>query len=98
MYAGFDDGLAVDDPDVDDDVVVDDIHLWSLHQDTSGAGRPPSTAQVNDNSWVGNMTFINIIIVMIVAISIIFIIPIIDVNMKMMMITIVNIMITWPRV
>ena len=25
------------DPDVDGDV-VDDIHLWSLHQDTSGAG------------------------------------------------------------
>ena len=54
MHDGFDDGPAVgdeNDRDVDDDV-VDDIHLWSLHQDTSGAGRPPSTAQVNDNSWV----------------------------------------------
>ena len=51
----FDDEPSVDDEndrDVDDDVVVDVIHLWSLHQDTSGAGRPPSTAQFNDNSWV----------------------------------------------
>ena len=92
MYDGFDDE---NDLDVDDDV-VDDIHLWSLHQDTSGAGRPPSTAQVNDNSWVTtwlSWSMSNIMIMIIppshdnIIINIIIMIMIID-----------RYNTTWPRV